>query len=465
MKKQKIIGLLLLLIATPIFATSLDEVVNETLTNSATVESAKNTLLSNQLTAQLLLVEDNPSFSISTGTLSWGDNGSESDYESDYSLSPNLTIYLNDDNDTSISAKSEFSIDDGEITGQKLSAAIESTIDLNDEDISDDLTAEMNLYEATYLYNNSLLTVKSQVYTYIKNVLTYEKNLVEANNTLSVYQDDYSNAIEIGTYSEEDVAAKLQLSKIESQKNLIEQYEKTVALTKQQFESYTGIEYSTFDNFEDIELSIDATKLNSPIKIADYQTQIYEEELRLLKQDTNEVALTGGVAYDEDDDTTDPTTTSINTEATYSVNNLSFTGGTKGTWNMSTGSFTPYVTAIVTYTSDSTTAEDELEIQSMANKVQSSKLDYQEELSDHTLNVFSLQNDIQLSNLELQQFNFDKSVNLMNLENQQLLFDNGLLTSTDLDEAKMDVQVDLLEEQILKLERLILQTDIDKEFL
>jgi hypothetical protein len=465
MKKQKIIGLLLLLIATPIFATSLDEVVNETLTNSATVESAKNTLLSNQLTAQLLLVEDNPSFSISTGTLSWGDNGSESDYESDYSLSPNLTIYLNDDNDTSISAKSEFSIDDGEITGQKLSAAIESTIDLNDEDISDDLTAEMNLYEATYLYNNSLLTVKSQVYTYIKNVLTYEKNLVEANNTLSVYQDDYSNAIEIGTYSEEDVAAKLQLSKIESQKNLIEQYEKTVALTKQQFESYTGLEYSTFDDFEDIELSIDATKLNSPIKIADYQTQIYEEELRLLKQDTNEVALTGGVAYDEDDDTTDPTTTSINTEATYSVNNLSFTGGTKGTWNMSTGSFTPYVTAIVTYTSDSTTAEDELEIQSMANKVQSSKLDYQEELSDHTLNVFSLQNDIQLSNLELQQFNFDKSVNLMNLENQQLLFDNGLLTSTDLDEAKMEVQVDLLEEQILKLERLILQTDIDKEFL
>ncbi len=465
MKRHTIIGLLILLISTPIFATSIDDVVNEALNNSTTVASAKNTLLSNQLTAQLLLVENDTSFSISTGDLTWGKDGSETSYQSDYSFSPNLTINLNDDNETSIGAMTYFNIEDGKITGEKLSATISSTIDLNNEDLSDDLTSEMNLYNATYLYNNSLLTVQGQIYSYIKNILTYEKNLLEATNSLTNYQTDYANAITIGTYSEGDVDEQLQKSKILAQKNLVEQYEKNVDLTKQQFKSYTGIAYTPLNTLDDIELSIDATLLNSPIQIADYQTKIYEENLKILKQDTNEIAWNGGTAANKDTDASDPTTLSINGDATYSVNNLSFSGGAKGTWGLSTGNFTPYVTVNITYTSDSATSEDELKIQSMSNKVQSSSLDYQEELSDHTFNVFSLQNDIQISNWELQQFLFDKSINLINLDNKQILFDNGLLTNTDLETAKKEIQIDVFEEQILKLDRLILQNNINKEFL
>jgi len=257
----------------------------------------------------------------------------------------------------------------------------------------------------------------------------------------------------------------LQKSKILAQKNLVEQYEKNVDLTKQQFKSYTGIAYTPLNTLDDIELSIDATLLNSPIQIADYQTKIYEENLKILKQDTNEIAWNGGTAANKDTDASDPTTLSINGDATYSVNNLSFSGGAKGTWGLSTGNFTPYVTVNITYTSDSATSEDELKIQSMSNKVQSSSLDYQEELSDHTFNVFSLQNDIQISNWELQQFLFDKSINLINLDNKQILFDNGLLTNTDLETAKKEIQIDVFEEQILKLDRLILQNNINKEFL
>lgn len=465
MKRPTIIGLLIFLIITPIFATSLDEVVNNALSNSTTVESAKNTLLSNQLTAQLLLVEDNPSFSISTGDLTWGVNGYDTDYQLNYSFSPNLTVYLNDDNETSISAMTYFNIEDGVITGEKLSATITSTIDLNEDNLSDDLTSDMNLYNATYLYNNLLLTVQGQIYSYIKNILTYEKNLLEANNTLSNYQTDYENALTIGTYSNGDIAEQLQQSTIQSQNNLVEQYEKNIELTQQQFESYTGITYSQLDTFDDIKLSINASLFNSPLQVADYQTKIYEEKLKILKQDTNEIAFNGVTAVNKDTNTTDPTTVSINGDVIYSINNLSFSGGAKGTLNWDSGNFTPYVIASITYTSDSTTSEDDLEIQAMVNKVQSSKLYYQEELSEHALNVFSFQNDIQLSNLELQQFSFEKSLNLMNLENQKILFDNGLLTNADLENAKKEVQIDVVEEQIFRLDRLILQNNINKEFL
>lgn len=210
---------------------------------------------------------------------------------------------------------------------------------------------------------------------------------------------------------------------------------------------------------------MDSSKLNSLITIADYQTQIYQEELRVLKEDTNEVELNGGIASNTYDDSSYTDEYSINGDATYSVNNFSFSGGVKGSWAYDTGDFTPYVLVNLTYTSDSTSTEDALEIQSKANDVQSSKLDYQEAISDHTLNIFSLQNDIQISNLELQQQNFDTQVNLQNLNSQQTLFDNGLITEDELQDAKDECQLDILEEQILKLDRLILQNNIDKEFI
>ena len=173
--------------------------------------------------------------------------------------------------------------------------------------------------------------------------------------------------------------------------------------------------------------------------------------------------MNGGIASSTSDDDDDQY--SINGDATYSVNNFSFSGGAKGSWEYGTGNFTPLVSVNVTYTSDSSSAADDLEIQSKANDVQSSKLDYQEAISDHSLNVFSLQNDIQISNLELQQQNFDTLVNIQNLNSQQTLFDNGLITEDVLQDAKDECQIDILEEQILKLDRLILQNNIDKEFI
>jgi len=465
MKRRILTGLLILIIASPMFATSLDDVVNTALSKSTAVESAKTTLLSNQLTAQLLLVEDDPSFSVTTGDLTWGNSTSDSDYTSDFSFSPEFTIYFNDDSETTINTISSFVVEDGEITGTKVSSAITSTIDLNPDDMTDDITADMNIYEATYLYNNALLTLKGQIYTYISNILSYEKDLFTAENTLDEYQTSYDEAIAIGSYVESDTDAQLQLAKITTQENVIEQYKKNIELTKQQFESYTGVEYTELDDFDDIELTMDSSKLNSLIKIADYQTQIYQEELRVLKEDTNEVELNGGIASNTYDSTSYTDEYSINGDATYSVNNFSFSGGVKGSWEYDTNDFTPFVSVNLTYTSDSTSTEDALEIQSKANDVQSSKLDYQEAVSDHTLNIFSLQNDIQISNLELQQQNFDTQVNLQNLNSQQTLFDNGLITEDELQDAKDECQLDILEEQILKLDRLILQNDIDKEFI
>ena len=465
MKRRILTGLLILIIATPMFATSIDDVVNTALSKSKTVESAKTTLLSNQLTAQLLLVEDNPSYSVSTGDLTWGDESSDSDYSDDFTFGPEFTFYFNDDSETTINTQSEFVIEDGDITGTKISSAITSTIDLNPDDMTDDITADMNIYEATYLYNNALLTLKGQIYTYISNILSYEKDLFVAENTLDEYQTSYDESIAIGSYIESDTEAQLQLAKIKTQENVIEQYKKNIELTKQQFESYTGVEYTELDDFDDVELSMDSSKLNSLITIADYQTQIYQEELRVLKEDTNEVELNGGIASNTYDDSSYTDEYSINGDATYSVNNFSFSGGVKGSWAYDTGDFTPYVLVNLTYTSDSTSTEDALEIQSKANDVQSSKLDYQEAISDHTLNIFSLQNDIQISNLELQQQNFDTQVNLQNLNSQQTLFDNGLITEDELQDAKDECQLDILEEQILKLDRLILQNNIGKEFI
>ena len=460
MKKLSIVGLMIIVLSTPIFASTLDEIVNKTLIQSSAVQSAKNTLTSNQIAVQELLAEDNLSYSISTGDLTYGAYGDDasSSTESDYSVSPSLTINFNDDNDTSLYTSSSLSSSEGTTSGS-ISTSLESTFDFNKEDTSDELQAKLNLLEANYQYNKALLTVKGQVYSYISSILNYQYDLEEAQNTLDEYQETYDQEIAVGTYIAEDVAAKSQMAKITAQQNIVEIKAQAIDLLKEQFESYSGIEYEDLDEFDEIELTMDMSELNSSIEIAKAQIDVYEEELRLLEEDTNELYAAGGISSDIGDNI------SASTSATYSFDNYSFSSGLAGTYNYDDEAFYPYVSVSATYTSDSNTTSEKLEILAAENLVQQANLDLQDALSDHSLEVFSLQNDIQESNLELQQFEIEKTVNLESLENIQTLYDNGYATETELTEAKNLCSLDTIEEQIIKLDRLIIQNNIDKEFL
>jgi hypothetical protein len=125
----------------------------------------------------------------------------------------------------------------------------------------------------------------------------------------------------------------------------------------------------------------------------------------------------------------------------------------------------PAVTIGFTYTTDSTSTADDLEILSYKNKVQSSNLDYQDEVSDHATNIFSLQAEMQSSNLEKQQLELDTNANLLNLANKQALYDAGLLTDSDLKDAQNACDLNVIQQKELQVNRLIIQNDIDKEFL
>jgi outer membrane protein TolC len=249
------------------------------------------------------------------------------------------------------------------------------------------------------------------------------------------------------------------MAKITSEKNIISIKAQAIELLKEQFQSYSGITYDTLDEFTNVDLTIDMSALNTTIEIAKAQTDVYKEDLRLLEEDTNELSTAGGISSDIGDNFT------ASADATYSFSNYSFSSGLKGTYDYSTKDFSPYVTVSATYTSDSNTISNSLEILAAENLVQQSNLDYQDALTDHSLSVFSLQNDIQESNLELQQFEIEKSVNTQSLANTQMLYDSGFATDTELTKAKNLCDLDTINEQIIKLDRLIIQNNIDKEFL
>lgn len=443
-------------LCTPLFASSLSDIVDKALDQSNAVASAQATLVANQIAVKELLVDDDPSYSISSGDVTFGNADGDT---TDYSFDPSFTYNLNDDNDTSFNLISDMVIDDGEWEGSKVSFSAQTTFDFNPDDTSDDIQAALNLKEAEYQYNKALLTVKGQVLSYISTILSYSESLLDAQNTLRLYQEAYDNALATGAYVAEDTQAVTQMAQIKAEENIVNNYMRNINLTKQQFLSYTGFEYPEEIEAEDIELGIQAENSNSLIQIARYQTQVYEEDLRVLQQEDNQLTTEAGVASNIDADM------SISGALAYEVNNLSVSGGLKTTYDWDDDTLYPAVTVGFTYTTDSTSTADDLEILSYKNKVQSSNLDYQDEVSDHATNIFSLQAEMQSSNLEKQQLELDTNANLLNLANKQALYDAGLLTESDLKDAQNACDLNVIQQKELQVNRLIIQNDIDKEFL
>jgi len=443
-------------ICSPLFASPLGDIVNNALEKSSAVASAKTTLVANQIAVKELLVDDDPSYSISSGDVTFGNADGDT---TDYSFDPSFTYNLNDDNDTSFNLISDMVIDDGDWAGSKVSFSAQTTFDFNVDDSSDDIQAALNLKEAEYQYNKALLTVKGQVLSYISAILSYNESLLDAQNTLRLYQESYDNSLATGAYIAEDTQAVTQMAKIKAEENIINNYIRNINLTKQQFKAYAGFDYPEEIEAEDIELEIHAENTNSLIQVALYQTEVYEEELRVLQEEDNQLTTEAGVASNIDDDY------SISGALNYEVNNLSLSGGLKTTYDLDDETLYPAVTVGFTYTTDSTSTADDLEILSYKNKVQSSNLDYQDEVSDHMTNIFSLQADIQSSNLEKQQLEIDTNANLLNLSNKQALYDAGLLTESDLQDAQNACDLNVIQQKELQVNRLIIQNDIDKEFL
>ncbi|MBK5200671.1 MAG: hypothetical protein JJE21_03960, partial [Spirochaetaceae bacterium] len=241
--------------------------------------------------------------------------------------------------------------------------------------------------------------------------------------------------------------------------NVISIKAQAIKLLKEQFESYSGIKYETLDKFTNINLTIDMRALNTLINIAKAQTDVNKEALRLIQEETNGLYVDGSLSSNIGLDVTTSAT------ATYSFKNYSFSSGLSGTYNYSTKVLSPYVTVAATYSSESNTKSKSLKILAAENLVQKSNLDYQDAIANHSLTVFSLQNNIQESNLELQQFEIERSVNTQSLANTQTLYDNGFATDTELTKAKNLCALDTINEQQIKLARLIIKNNIDKEFL
>jgi outer membrane protein TolC len=311
-------------LCTPLFASSLSDIVDKALDQSNAVASAQATLVANQIAVKELLVDDDPSYSISSGDVTFGNADGDT---TDYSFDPSFTYNPNDDNDTSFNLISDMVIDDGEWEGSKVSFSAQTTFDFNPDDTSDDIQAALNLKEAEYQYNKALLTVKGQVLSYISTILSYSESLLDAQNTLRLYQEAYDNALATGAYVAEDTQAVTQMAQIKAEENIVNNYMRNINLTKQQFLSYTGFEYPEEIEAEDIELEIQAENSNSLIQIARYQTQVYEEELRVLQQEDNQLTTEAGVASNIDADM------SISGALAYEVNNLSVSGGLKTTYD------------------------------------------------------------------------------------------------------------------------------------
>ncbi|MEA5030363.1 MAG: hypothetical protein VB056_15930, partial [Sphaerochaeta associata] len=167
-----------------------------------------------------------------------------------------------------------------------------------------------------------------------------------------------------------------------------------------------------------------------------------KEALALKKAEfTNtKVLLNGGLSAQSSSTAAETLTASAS--ATLQANNFSAKAGLKGTYNYSTSGFSPSLTVSGSWNNNTTLASDALTLQKLENEVLIAELAYQTELNEYVQNAATLESNIAAWNMTHALQRQSMEYNLALLEQQQTLFEKGLATKADVDDAAFTVEMD-----------------------
>jgi outer membrane protein TolC len=479
MNKKRIVSLLIivLLLASSLFAENLDSIITKAKQNSSTIQLLNLSKRNSDLSLELSDLEGTLGISVSGGvTYLERDYGTilDSDIVPSIVASPTVSLILPNDGNTSISFSAtniSRTFGSKDYWGANPSIGVSHTFRFGDTgDILDDLKLSKQRVEIEQTYQKRILDFESSIYAKIAEILNLEITLLNNEKDLYVQRTKVENAQKLRSSSEDSIAFRsltLELSRLENVKagNL-----QKLMMAQKQYEQLTGLKWDGVENIKESDLNFVALPTgDSSVLLASLDLEIAKENLALNRRTTTKtergstvptltVGGNAGITYQNNVLGTE-LDYKIGANTNYSAKN--FSTGASVSLNISdTGKVTPTLTISGSWSNNQSLASDKITVQSLENSVTIAQFNYQEALLDYQIKANQLENDILSYRLDIERYKESVALRNQSLVQIKEAFEMGLVTQTDVDKALLDVELIKYETKINALQALILENKI-----
>lgn len=378
--------------------------------------------------------------------------------------------------DTSLSASLPFGVSyDGSAAFVSPSASVSHAFDWGrDDDLLESMQIESSRLSVDREYSAAMLSIRSNVISVMGSLLLNEASSIRAEEELSDFLRDRSDALVLGSYAEGSLLDEAQLLEIRRAEDTLaildlERSELEKRFMRLAGAEWTGVEGIPFPSFPDI-LS---TEGSSELRMAELQASIAEEELLLAESGLSPSRLVvdasvSGTAYFGER----PLMGGMRLSDSVSVDGglewegkewtVSASGG--GSWERD-GGFSPSLTIGAAWHDAGLSESEDLEIRGLRNTALIRRADYLEERRSFEEEGNALWNRILSWQRDWAEAEAEMSYLKASHDNLSQMLDRGLITAEKLHDSAVEIEALEHEMDALLLDGLSLQAEAEMHLL
>ena len=446
-----------------VHALSADDLVQKAMENSTTIRTLninrENTILNRQISD----VEPTMSVTISSGNVTVQ---KEEVGKSIFMMSPYATITLPEKNDSTLTFKLSnvtrfyksgdsyvsFTPDVSYIKTIKLDSYIDTREDITklSNQISQDISYQKSIIQFQNSFLQSLSAIIQSEISIKSSRLSYERLVQDRETSLA--------SGDITPDSLKDLQSQMRL---DSSRVALESLEKKHSDLLTTFKENYGFDYERPDSVRDANLSIEALESgNSTVLLSDMSLQVAKQAVDVASGTSTKLQLGADTNMTMVQTNGNDLNTTINGSVSGTITGSNYSIGAEAGTDYRSEELFPYITIKGTWSNKKTTQTDALTLQSLQNKVILAQIDYDNAVQSYKNEVASLKSDVSNHLSDLSQFEVSSNYNRLILERTQQMYDKGIVTKRDLEDAQLSVEKDEVQAMIYKISALILENRI-----
>ena len=479
-RRVGVVAAVLLVAALPLSAIPLDDLLKQAEQNSSSMKNLEITRSNVLLQQAATKIDDGVKVSVNSGELKYSN---PIDTKNNWNVSrqrislsgSSVEVTLPNDGKTAFSFSVDpFSYSQAGSSWNYLedpSLSMSHTITYGKtQDSLKDLNTRQTEMMANSSYESAKLTFANTLYSQIGALVNNEKSIKSTTQKLTDAKKELSDKLVLGQVKKGSLVYQAQDQAIRLTEGTLESLQASRDLLIRQFETIMGVPYpDAITDIREPDLSF-AMNAEGSTSVASKKIdlQIAKETLALrIAQYTNRTLVAGGnISYANSQINTNlgpMTQNSLTLGGSAALAGKSFTvqGAVGGTYDFDKGT-TPVVAISGTWSNDPAFAKDTLEIRQLENEVLLTEIAYNNAVDEYIQSSIEVQNGIASWQLEyallLQTIRYNKDL----LKQQRELFENGLVTKKQVEDAAFTVELDEYDLKAMLLKGLQLENEIKR---
>ena len=444
-------------------ALSADDLVQKAMENSTTIRTLninrENTILNRQISD----VEPTMSVTISSGNVTVQ---KEEVGKSIFMMSPYATITLPEKNDSTLTFKlsnvTRFYKSGDSYVSFTPDVTYSKLIKLDSYfDTREDITKLSNQISQDISYQKSLIQFQNSFLQSLSAIIQSEISIKSSRLSYERLVQDRETSLASGDITPDSLKDLQSQMRVDSTRVALESLEKKHADLLKSFRENYGFDYERPDSVRDADLSIEALESgNSTVLLSDMSLQIAKQAVDVAAGTSTKLQLGANTNMTMIQTNGNDLNTTVNGSVSGTISGSNYSIGAEAGADYRSDELFPYVTIRGTWSNKKTTQTDALTLQSLQNKVILAQIDYDNAVQSYKNEVASLKSDVSNHLSDLSQFEVSSNYNRLILERTQQMYDKGIVTKRDLEDAQLSVEKDEVQAMIYKISALILENRI-----